>query len=99
MSVGPGVPTNFDLPNSFSGIRYPSVAAKLATDNVALFPCEVDQKLELLEVALLVIDPMDSGGSLKIPLLPFNVRFYDYAISDFGGNLLWGQASRITYQP
>jgi len=98
MSLGLGVPANFDLTNSFSGIQYPSVAAKLASDNVVLFPCEVDRKLELLEVALVVIDPSDSGGSLKIPLLPFNVRFYDYAISDFGDNLLWGQTSRITYQ-
>jgi hypothetical protein len=86
-------------PSAFSGIVYPSVAMWLLADNVALLPQEVDTKLKLFEVMLLVIDDIkvaatpDGGQNIE-----HRFRVIDIATPDKSGNLLWGQQTRL-YNP
>lgn len=88
------------LPDIFSGVLYPSVASWLLGDNVAVLPSEVDAKLALFEVALLTLDSVKvdrkDDGSIHTHQ---NLKTYDYARADAGGNLVWGQESQIVYPP
>ena len=87
-------------PTLFSGVIYPSVAMWLLADNVAILPSEVDTKMELFEVMLLVIDsiietPKPDGGKQTAHTL----KAYDFAQADSQGNLIWGQKSRFVTSP
>jgi hypothetical protein len=81
-------------------VTEPSVAMWLLADNIAIFPSEVDRKLNLFEVILLTIDsitvtPAEGGGTKTA----HSLKTYDYARADEAGNLLWGQTSQIVYPP
>ncbi len=84
------------LPDVFSGVIYPSVVTSLLNDNVAILPCEVDNKMALFEVALATLDSVNKikqgDGSL---LIQQTFKPYDIARPDMDGNLRWGQVSQI----
>jgi hypothetical protein len=79
-----------------SGIIYPSIAISALGDNVAILPSEVDKKMVLLEVNLLVVDSARTiTGSETNTAAEMRVISYDCARSTEDGNLVWGQQSQI----
>jgi hypothetical protein len=67
-------------PQGFSGVIYPSVAAWLMGDNVAIIPSEVDAKLALFEVILLTIDSVKEMRKAEDGSPPqVTAKAYDYA--------------------
>ncbi|MGA2652569.1 MAG: hypothetical protein ABSF28_18695 [Terracidiphilus sp.] len=81
----------------FSGLIYPSIAMWQLTDNVAILPSEVDSKMALIEVILLVLDhpsreSLDSSGGMQTHV---HIRTYEFARPDKHGNLAWGQKSQF----
>jgi hypothetical protein len=88
LAIGVGGPTDH---NPYSGIQYPSIASQLRKDNIALFPWEVDRKLELSEVTLLTVDsPAAYPSTGPSPSGEFDVRQLDSAHPDGKGKLVWG---------
>ena len=82
--------------NHVSGTMYPSVATRLQTENIVLRTSEVDTKLDLVEVLLLVLNSREersiSGGAKRLELAP---KYYDFARPDEHENLIWGQQSQV----
>jgi len=97
-ALGKMVQVDPKLPDVFSGVIYPSIAMWLLADNVAILPTEVDAKLALFEVILLVVDGTqeihreDGSNVTQVAM-----KMYDYARADTSGNLIWGQRSQVVY--
>ncbi len=83
-------------PRAFSGVIYPSVAAWLMRDNVAIIPSEVDAKLALFEVILLTIDSVKELRKAEDrSATQVTAKAYDYARPGEDGALVWGQTSQV----
>jgi hypothetical protein len=93
-----GIPDEQAGPRYFSGILYLSIALELGGNNFAILPEEVDKKLALFEVSLIVVDHysecVNSAGDVE---RSWNTKLYDTARPDSEGNLVWGERSQIWY--
>lgn len=95
-ALGRLVHSESNLPDKISGVIYPSVATELAEDNVAILPLEVDSKMALFEVMLVLIDSVKrvetDGGSVETQL---SIITCDSAREGTRGDLIWRQKSQI----
>jgi hypothetical protein len=87
-----------------SGVVYPSVAAELGIDNIALKPSEVDRALRLERTWFVEVESVDaillnpSLGSAETPIGRMNVRILDISREcRADGTILWLHPSTLFF--